>query len=166
MGPEWAQDGATMVQDGAEVGQDGTKMEPRWAKMEPRRAKIGQDGPTEVTKTVQDGAKMGQDAAKTRENESNKCGHSRQIRCFRKGGTIQRQRRANNVRMKQILDRGRTDRREKEAKCGHGRGPKVCGWLEVMQDGSKMDPKVIQQLVKIRLPGPKGSPCECIEVMT
>ena len=31
---------------------------------------------------------------------------------------------------------------------------------------SKMDPTWIQQLVKIRLPGPKGSPCECIEVMT
>ena len=109
MGPEWAQDGATMVQDGAEVGQDGTKMEPRCAKMEPRWAKIGQDGPTEVAKTVQDGAKMGQDAAKTRENESNKWGHSRQIRCFCKVGTIQRQRRAKNVLMKQVLSRGRTD---------------------------------------------------------
>ena len=109
---------------------------------------------------------MGQDAAKTRENESKKCGHSKQVRCFRKVGTIQRQRRAKHVLMKQVLDRGRTDRRdrrEKEPKCGNCRGPKVCGWLEVMQDGSKMDPKVIQELVKIRLPGPKGSPCECIK---
>ena len=81
---------------------------------------------------------MGQDAAKTRENESNKCGHSGQIRCFRKVGTIQRQRRAKNVLMKQVLDRGRPDRRYKEAKCGHCRGPKVCGWLEVMQDGSEV----------------------------
>merc|ERR1711911_558823 len=70
------------------------------------------------------GSKMGQDAAKTRENESKKWGHSRQIRCFRKVGTIQRQRRANNALMKQVLDRGRTDRQEKEAKCGHCRGPK------------------------------------------
>ena len=121
MWPEWAQDGATRVQDGAEVGQDGTKMEPRWAK-------IGQDGPTEVTKTVQDGAKMGQDAAKTRENESNKCGHSRQIRCFCKVGTIQRQMRARNALTKQVLDKGRTDPRYKEPKCGHCRRPKVCGW--------------------------------------
>ena len=43
-----------------------------------------QNGVQEVAKTVQDGAKMGQDAAKTRENESNKCGHRKQIRCFRK----------------------------------------------------------------------------------
>ena len=78
-----AKTGPRRDQDGAEVGQDGAKM---W----PRGAKVEQDGPTEVTKTVQDGAKMGQDAAKTRENESNKCGHSRQIRCFRKVGAIQR----------------------------------------------------------------------------
>ena len=62
---------------------------------------------------------MGQDAGKTQEHESNKCGHSKQIRCFRKDGTMQRQRRANNVLMKQVLVRGRTDRREKEPKCGH-----------------------------------------------
>ena len=134
--------------------------------MATRWAKIGRDGPTEVAKTVQDGVKMGQDAAKTRENESNKWGHSRQIRCFCKVGTIQRQRRANNVLMKQVLDRGRTDRREKEPKCGHCRGPKVCGRLGVIQDGSASYPEVIQELGKIRLPGPKGSPCECIEVMT
>ena len=75
-------------------------MAPIWGLDGPRGAKVEQDGPTEVTKTVQDGAKMGQDAAKTRENESKKCGHSRQIRCFRKVGTIQRQRRAKHVFMK------------------------------------------------------------------
>ena len=41
---------------------------------------------------------------------------------------MQRQRRAKNVLMKQVLDRGRTDRREKEAKCGHCRRPKRRGW--------------------------------------
>ena len=94
---------------------------------------------------------MGLDAAKTRENESNKCGHSRQIRCFCKVGASQRPRRAKNVLMKQVLVRGRTDRREKEPKCGHCRGPKRCGWLGVIQDGSKIDPAVSQD----KAPGPK-----------
>ena len=35
---------------------------------------------------------------------------------------------AKNVLMKQVLDRGRTGRREKEPKCGHCRGQKRCGW--------------------------------------
>ena len=130
MGPRWGHYGPRWSRGGPRWDQDGAKMEPRWAK-------IRQDGPTEVAKTVQDGAKMGQDAAKTRENESKKCGHSRQIRCFCKVGTIQRQRRANNVLMKQVWDRGRIDRREKEPKCGHCRGPKVCGW-----------PRWIQKLVR------------------
>ena len=53
-----------------------------------------QNGFQEVAHTVQNGAEMGQDAAKTRENESKNCGHSRQIRCFCTVGPIQRQRRA------------------------------------------------------------------------
>ena len=142
IGQDGAKTGPRWGQDGPKMGPRWSKMEPRWAKMGPRWrqdgprwslggtrwAKIGRDGPTEVAKTVQDGHRWGQDAAKTRENESKKCGHSRQIRCFCKVGTIQRQRRAKNVLMKQVLDRGRTGRREKEPKCGHCRGPKRCGW--------------------------------------
>ena len=108
--PRNDKEGAKIGQDWARWGQDEPKMGPRWT----------QDG----AKTVQDGAKVGQDAANMRDNESKKCGHSRQIRCFCKVGTIQRQRRAKNVLMKQVLVRGRTDRQEKEPKCGHCRGPK------------------------------------------
>ena len=107
---------------------DGTKS-PNVAIVGVQKCVDGQDGLQngfqEVAHTVQNGAEMGQDAAKTRENESKKCGHSRQIRCFCKVGTIQRQRRAKNVLMKRVLNRGRINRREKEAKCGHCRGPKV-----------------------------------------
>ena len=150
-GPRWSQDGTRWVKmrqdgptcsrDAAKMGQDGTKTEPRRAispsclqcffaipGCRPECAKKWPRNDKDGAKIGQDGAKMGQDAAKTRENESQKCGHSRQIRCFCKVGTIQRQRRAKNVRMKQVLDRGRTDRREKEPKCGHCRGPKRRGW--------------------------------------
>ena len=86
-----------------------------------------QNGFQEVAKTVQD-------AAKTRENESKKCGHARQIRCFRKVGATQRPRRAKYVRMIQVLVRGRTDRREKEPKCGHCRGPERCRAKSFLQN--------------------------------
>ena len=127
MGPRWGHYGARWSPGGPRWDQDG--------------AKIGQDGPTEVAKTVQDGAKIGQDAAKTRENESKKCGHSRQIRCFRKVGTIQRQRRANNVLMKQVLVTGLTDRREKKRLNVAIVGVQKCagGW-----ELCKMDPKWIE----------------------
>ena len=43
-----------------------------------------------------------------------------------------------DVLMKQVLDRGRTDRREKEAKCGHCRGPKS---VRAAGSDARMDPK-------------------------
>ena len=65
-----------------------------------------QNGFQEVAKTVQDGAKMGQDAAKTRENESKKCGHSRQIRCFCKVGEPP----ADKLKLDRKLDRDGQDK--------------------------------------------------------
>ena len=118
------------------------KMGPRWAKMQPRHEKMS---PRNV-------AIAGRFAV------------SANLEQFRG------QRRANDVLMKQVFVRGRTDRREKEATCGHCRSPKSVRVAEtdakVMRNGSRSYPKWIQELVKIRLPGPKGSPCECIEVTT
>ena len=142
------QDRPRLGKTGPRWGQNGPKMGPLWSKMEPRWAKTGPRWSRGVPRWNLDGArsdkmgqqrrprqsKMGQDAAKTRENESKKCGQSRQIRCFRKVGAMQRPRRAKNVRMKQVLVRGRPDRREKEPKCGHCRGPKRCGAKQFLQD--------------------------------
>ena len=106
-GTRWGHYGARWNRGGPRWDQDGAKMEPRWAK-------IGQDGPTEVAKTVQDGAKM-----RPRHEKMSPIivAIAGRFAVF-----------AKNVLMKQVLDRGRSDRREKEPKCGHCRGSKRRGW--------------------------------------
>ena len=132
-----------------------------------------QNGFQEVAHTVQNGAEMGQDAAKTRENESKNCGHSRQIRCFCKVGTGQRQRRAiMYLWNKYWTEVDPTDGTKSPnvaivgvQKCAGGQDGSR-SWSGVGQELVRSWSEVGQELGKIRLPGSKGSPCECIEVMT
>ena len=107
-----------------------------------------QNGFQEVAHTVQNGAEMGQDAAKTRENESKKCGHSRQIRCFRKECTYE-------TGIGQSSNRPTGNKRPNVAIVGVKKG---AGGQDGFQNGFQEVAKTVQDGAKMRPRHEKMSP--------
>ena len=97
-----------------------------------------------------------------------KYGHNRQIRCFRKVGAIQRPRRANNVRMKQVLVRGRPDRRKQSLNVAFVGAQKGAGQISFCRIDTELI-RIDQDLYKIELyDGPGLRPqvlsmCNCTD---